>query len=303
MIRSRNRFRLVKTATLFALCGGLVIGWKFRHEIRHAFDAPPKPAGLGWIDKFPAPVQIDSGKRSNVFYVGEPLGFKLDKSATHFELRDYWAKVVDSGKASDKFQVKAQPPGWYKLYLYGDQDRGAPFGKIVGGTTFVVFRRDARFPALPSRDVSGGSDGANDEPMRGVIGMGPQRLRVDDAAKPDEAIAKIAQDVALDRTYYLPFDPLRKRVLMCAFPNGTKGKEVGVRKIVAHFKNDIEYWEARNEPNGGSSGRDFAISEMKPFYQTVKSVSPTLKVLGPGTVSLNPKMQKWLDDFFQSGGV
>ncbi len=300
IFQPRTRSRLAKVASLFAVCAGLTIGWKFRHEIRHAFDpAPPTP--LRWVDKFPPPIQIDSGKRSNVFYSGELLRFKSDKAVSRYEVRSYSADIVDSGIASRSFVVKAQPPGWYKLYLYDVEDRGEPFGKTVGGTTFVVFRHDAHFPALPSRDVSGGSD-SNDEPMRGVIGMGPQRLRVEDAGKPDEAIAKIEQDVALDKKYYLPFDPARKRVLMCAFPNGTKGKEAGVRQIVAHFKNTIQYWEARNEPNFASNGGDFALNEMKPFYQTVKSVSPRLKVLGPGTVSLNPDMQRWLDNFFAAGG-
>lgn len=292
---------MAKLAAFCVVLGALLIGWKFRHPLRHAFDPAPPALPLGWVDKFPTPLQIDSGQRSNVFYVGRPLFFKLSQSAARWEVRSYTARVVDSGGATDRISVKSQPPGWYKLYVYGETDRGAPFGKIIGGTTFCIFRNDARFPALPSRDVPGGSL-SNDEPMRGVLGMGPQRLRVDDAAKPDEAISQIAQDVALDKKYYLPFDPARKRVLFCAFPNGTEGKEAGVRKIVARFQHDIQYWEPRNEPNGGASGRDFALNEMKPFYETVKSVNPQLKVIGPGTVSLNPDMQKWLDDFFAAGG-
>ena len=88
---------------------------------------------------------------------------------------------------------------------------------------------------------------------------------------------------------------------MVAFPNGTKNL-AGVKKIVEHFKDVVEYWEPRNEPNGGSTGADFAVKEMKPFYETVKSVDPKLKVLGPGTVSVNPHLQPWLEDFFKAGG-
>ena len=42
---------------------------------------------------------------------------------------------------------------------------------------------------------------------------------------------------------------------------------------------------------------------MKPFYDAVKSVDPKLKVLGPGTVSVNPHLQPWLEDFFKVGGA
>lgn len=293
--------RLSKAALLFAVCSSLAIGWRYGRT-RHSND--PAPPLKGFIDTPPPGVLValDSGKRSNVFYVGEPISFKLDNPAARYEVRNYRAEVVDSGPTRDRINLKTQPPGWYKLYIYGVINRGEPWGDAVGGTTFVVFRNDSRFPALPSRDIAGGSEASEDEPMRGVIGMGPQRLRVEDAGKPDEAIAKIAIDVALDKKYYLPFDPARKRVLMVAFPNGTKGKENGVRRIAERFKNDIRYWEPRNEPNFGTGGSDFAINEMKPFYQTIKSVSPNLQVMGPGTVSLNADMQNWLDDFFKAGG-
>ncbi len=306
MISMRKISFVGKTALLLALCGVLIFGWKFRRAIRHAFDAPAQAASSGWVGETPPLVaSLDSGKRSNVFYVGEAISFAINKPFARFEVRNYQAEIVDGGRAANQdartIALKKQPPGWYKLYVFGERDQGGRWGEAIGGTTFVVFRRDARFPALPSRDVPSGSD-SNDQPMRGVLGMGPQRLRVEDAAKPEEAIAKIEQDVALDRRYYLPFDPIRKRVLLCAFPNGTKGKESGVRQIVAHFQNDIAYWETRNEPNFAGSGRDFALNELKPFYETVKSVNPSLKVLGPGTVSVNPGTQAWLDDFFGSGG-
>ncbi len=41
---------------------------------------------------------------------------------------------------------------------------------------------------------------------------------------------------------------------------------------------------------------------MKPFYETVKSVSPGLKVMGPGTVSVGPGLQGYLRSFFGAGG-
>lgn len=260
---------------------------------------PPYP-----MDNPPLVANLDSGKRSNVFYVGEPISFRVDKPATRYEVRDYRANIVDKGSSTRSsnatLKLKAQPPGWYKLYIYGATNQGDFYENTLGGTTFVVFRRTAGFPSLPSREVSGGSHPSQEAPMRGVTGMGPQRL-IANADDVEGTIRNLEKDIALDRKYYLPFDKTRNRVLMAAFGNGTKNL-ANVRRIVAHFKNDIRYWEPRNEPNFGSGGRDFAVNEMKPFYETVKGVSPQLRVLGPGTVSINAEMLRWTDDFLRAGG-
>ncbi len=250
-------------------------------------------------------VTLDSGRRNPIFYVGEPITFMVGGRgpATSYLVRDYYGKVVDQGRCGARLAIKALAPGWYKLYVYGDVDQGPPWGKVVGGTNIAVFRRDPHFPPLAPKDAPGGGDGIGDQPTRDVTGMGPERLSVSDASKPDEAIQKLAGEIAIDRKLYLPYDPVRHRVLMVAFPNGTKDLE-GVRKIVTRFQNDVQYWETRNEPNGGSSGADFAVKEMKPFYDTVKGVNPRLKVMGPGTVGIAPpgNMLGWIEDFLKAGG-
>jgi hypothetical protein len=146
------------------------------------------------------------------------------------------------------------------------------------------------------------NDPAIDSVMRGVMGMGPARHKVDDAANPADAFYQLDGDIALDKQFYLPYDPTRKRNLLVAFPNGTKGKESGVRQVVARYKGTVQYWESRNEPNATTTGADFAINEMKPFYEAVKSVDPNAKVLGPGVVCINPFMLAWIEDFLRAGG-
>lgn len=263
-----------------------------------------KTQASGWSWKLPPnAVSLDPGRRNPIFYVGEKIHFVVGgKPAARYEVRGYYGDLVDRGLAGTSVALKPEPPGWYKLYVYGDTDQGEPWGKIVGGTCFAVFRRTPGFPPLAPKDAPGGGDGIGDQPTRDTIGMGPERLSVPDASKPDEAIKQLEGEIAIDRAMYLPFDPQRHRVLFVAFPNGTKDL-AGVRQIVAHFQNDVEYWEPRNEPNGGSSGADFARNEMQPFYETVKSVNPKLKVLGPGTVSIGPQLLPWLDDFFKAGGA
>ena len=169
---------------------------------------------------------------------------------------------------------------------------------MVGGTTFVIFRKNPNFPELPPKGTPGG-DG--DEVIRGVTGMGPQRHQ-GNAESPDESIEQLDDAVAIDRQMYLPFDPVRKRALMIAFGGGTADLE-GVKKIVEHFKGVVQYYEPRNEPNFGANGGDFLQNEMKPFYRLVKTVDPKLKVMGPGTVSIAPAQLPFIEHFLKEGGA
>ncbi len=255
--------------------------------------------GWSWAPRKDA-VQPDCGKRNPVFYVGEPVVFSLGPSAARYEVRDYWGELVDQGPAGERITLKVPKPGWYKLYVYG-KEATKQWGDMVGGTMLAVFRRNPNFPELPSKAAPGGGV-TEDEVMRGVSGMGPQRHAAN-ADKPEESIRELEKSIAIDRQMYLPYDPLRKRALMIAFSNGTKGKEAGVRKIVEHFKDVVRYYEPRNEPNYGSSGKDFAEKEIRPFYETVKGVDKNLKVMGPGTVAINPSLLPFIEDFLKAGGA
>ncbi len=288
------------TACIFVWTAALIIGAgaAAAESVRH-----PEPARTkGWSWKTPPDeVRPASGKRSHVFYVGEPVTFKLGGAAATYEVRNYWGDLVDQGPAGASVTLPVTEPGWYKLYVYGKEVR-KEWGDIVGTTMFVILRNDPRFPPLPARSVSGGSYPSMDEPMRGVLGIGPQRHAARNLDKLDDVFKALDGDVALDTNYYLPFDPARKRALMMAFPNGTKGKLDAVRQVVERFKDQVRYWEPRNEPNFGASGAAFVTNELKDFYATVKAVDPNLKVMGPGTVSVGPQLQGWLEDFFKAGG-
>ena len=266
----------------------------------------PCAMAQGWVSSPAAgTVTLDTGKRNPVFMVGEQIQFHIQgPGGVRWEVRGFDGEVADAGSVLGGFEIRVKPlqPGWYKIYVYGLAPH-PPFGKEIAAMPFAMFRKRSGFPDLPLRGTPFGSDSSMDEPMRGVTGMGPQRYAVD-ASKPEESIRKLEANIALDRVYYLPYDPLRKRVLIAAFPAGTRNL-AGVRQIVEHFKNDIQYWEPRNEPNGGSSGADFVEKELKPFYETVKGVDTNLKVLGPGTVSIGPLRSGlvWIEDFLKAGGA
>lgn len=290
-----------------------------------------RAARADWLFSYPPNmVNLDSGKRNNVFYSGDSIRFTLTvanygtyalQGAVRYEVRDYWGSVVDQGTtpaptaaAASTVALRSEPPGWYKLYLHGPAI-AAPWGDSVGGTMFVVFRPNANFPTMPSPLLPGNSgvfDG--DEVARGVTAMGPQRHPVSDASEPDQAIAQLDPSVALDKQYYTspPFsDPQRGRPLLIAFPNGVgssnpvqQGKNLaGLGRIVAHFHGDVKYWEPLNEPNYRYSGADYVNKELKPFYQTVKSVDPACKVLGPAVVTIGPSGLSWIEDFLKAGGA
>ena len=94
-------------------------------------------------------INIKSSARSNIFYTGQPIGFRLSSAARTYEVRDYYGNLVDSGTAGPELAItKVTQPGWYKLYVYGSQTRST-WGDVVGGTTFAIIRDDANFPKLP----------------------------------------------------------------------------------------------------------------------------------------------------------
>ena len=264
--------------------------------------APCVPLQAAWqSNPPPVSVTVQSNKRGHIFYKGEAIAFKLSNSgATRYEIRDYYGNLVEQGAVTSTAITPAvQQPGWYKLNLFG-ADQGMPFGTSLGSSMFSIIRNDPNFPKMPAAGTYGGG-GLIDEVTRGVFGYGPQRHLVNDAGAPAAEIARLDQEIALDQQYYTPFDSYRKRDLLIVFPNGTSNL-AGVRQIVDHFKGSVRYWEARNEPNFAMSATAFVNNELAPFYQTVKSVDPTLKVLGPGAVSVGPAMAGFTDEFFRAGG-
>ena len=278
----------------------------------------------------PNQVTLDSGHRNHLFYVGDAVKFSLTitnygtyaltaQTPVRYEVRDYWGSVVASGTVpaptpnvpTTLALPSVTQPGWYKLYLH-QPTAAAPWGDSIGGTMFVILRPTPGFPAMPSETLpgnSGGSDGG-DEVARGVLGMGPERHPITDASQPAQAFASLDPAIAQDKQYYTPFDPQRPRPLLIAFPNGVASSDptqqsknlAGLAQIVAHYHNDVKYWEPRNEPNYAYSGADYVNKELKPFYQTVKSVDPTCKVLGPAVVTIGPYGLSWLEDFLKAGG-
>ena len=98
-------------------------------------------------------------------------------------------RLVDQGKCGARLAVRALGPGWYKLYVYGDvRTRGHRGGRSSAGPTSPCSGGTRTSRRSRPRDAPGGGDGIGDQPTRAVTGMGPERLSVQDAGEPDEAI-------------------------------------------------------------------------------------------------------------------
>ena len=252
----------------------------------------------------PAPnaLTVQSGSRNNVFYVGQPVTFQISNPTDHYQVRDYYGNLVDQNSIQGtSFTVNVTDPGWYKLDIFGTANQGAPWGQVVGGTMFCIFRNNPNFPTLPPPDPNLYYQ-LDDEVMRGVTGMGPQRLYISNADNPAADIPRLQQEIAIDQQYYLPYDPLRNRQLIIAFPGGTSNL-AGVLAVVQAFHNVVKYYEGMNEPNFNTDGASFVTQQLIPFYQTVKSVDPTLKVVGPAVVTIGQGYGlDWIGDFLGAGG-
>ena len=268
-----------------------------------------KAAG-GWLFQ-PPPVVVTATTthRSNIFYVGQPVSFALNGSgATTYQVRDYWGNIVDQGAASKNIAINVSAPGWYKLYLYGITSIPT-YGSAVGGNTFVIMRDDPHFPALPAQSLAYGyglgpnNDYAADAPTRGLLRMGPTRHYIFPSQASQYVPGKI-DDISLDQQFYLANpDPVRPRDLMMNLGKAATSTSdlAGVTTIAKTYQDSVHYWEGRNEPNNGTLAANY-VAEAKQYYTAIKAANPSLKVMGPSTVNVNPQSLNWLNDFFQAGG-
>jgi hypothetical protein len=216
--------------------------------------------------------------------------------------------TIDSASVSliggQKYKIRME-------YYQGAYDAVASLGWISPSTPRQIIPSGALYPtddsALPG-GLTGtyykgltSSDHTEDQVIRAVTAMGPERLNVD-ASNPAQAIASLQADVEAAEALYLGRDSVRHRALMVAFTRGTENL-AGVKQIVAAFQNRIQYWEGQNEPNYAFSGSAYVEIE-KNFYNTIKGVNPNLKVLGPATVTIAPGNNglDWIRQFLQAGG-
>jgi hypothetical protein len=268
----------------------------------------PTRSGDFISDHYPNRIDVMWDRRNQIYYVGEPINITQRHggwSGQHYEVRDYWGKVVDQGTLNgSSVRANVTQPGWYTLQVFhaGGVENGV-LRDVAGGVQFTIMRDDARFPKFTNLNVDTvRGDRLEDNIVRAVTGMGPQRHNIKNGANPDGWIADVKANVDIEKQYYLPGDPVRDRKLLFAFSGDESFVTAeGAKKVAAAFKGTQNYFEGTNEPNFFTNPQASA-AESCMLKAAVTSVDPTAKVIGPGVVDIDPGYGlPWIDAYLAAG--
>ena len=264
------------------------------------------PGGWSWNSFRRTRSPWTRGRRNPIFSVGEKITFVVGgKPATRYEVRDYDGVAGRSGAGGrDRHAEGREPPGWYKLYVYGDTDQGEPWGRIVGGTMLRRLPPPAWLPAACAerRPRRRGRHRRPADARHHRHGAGTAVRAGREQARRGDPNSWTARSPSTGRCTF-PSIPLRHRVLMVAFPNGTKDLD-GVRRIVDHFQNDVavlgaaQRAERRQQRRGLRRQGDEAVLR----YGQVRQ--PQAQGPGAGHRRHRPagRHAGWIEDFFKAGG-
>lgn len=180
---------------------------------------------------------LASGKKRNGLHLGgDTITVPLDKvtGATSYEVRDWDGNIVSTGSlAGTENAVSPAAPGggwpynWYRIFGIGPTN-DAGFGHSYWITNALYAPSDSRLMTMPDgATLSGGpADNTVDMIADNVLGIGPSRLLISDAARPTTGSYTIAnqQDAAATAVAYwsspsVGADSARPRPIICEFPN------------------------------------------------------------------------------------
>jgi hypothetical protein len=147
---------------------------------------------------------------------------------------------------------------------------------------------------LPGSWNAGGVSGDRGAALASVFGMGGVRISLDwsqmlpdgtsgptDFSAYDAEIAAASQEAAAMHVQ-LSVQVGSGGPELAFVNNGTWGARV--EQVVEHWKSEVHYWEAWNEPNATyGSPQSYVQNVLAPFYAAVKAADPTAQVIG-GTV-------------------
>ncbi|MBC7784032.1 MAG: discoidin domain-containing protein [Burkholderiales bacterium] len=208
-------------------------------------------------------------------------------------------------EAGRRYDIKVQ-------YFQGGWDSTISLAWSSPSTPKEIVPANVLFPTVSTLTAGGltgtyyngltSGDPSENQVVRDVTGMGPERLNIADTSDPQKAIESVQLTIAASHALAVGRDAVRPNDLLLAFTNGTSNL-ASVKQIVTALQDKVKYWEGQNEPNYHFKGRDY-VAVQKAFYETVKSVNPKLKVIGPATVSIIPDGEGlyWLSDFLDAGG-
>ncbi|MGD0541215.1 MAG: PA14 domain-containing protein [Tepidisphaeraceae bacterium] len=229
------------------------------------------------------------------------------------ELINHW---TDHSEAQDSGTITLTAGQRYNIEMDYYQDGGGAIAQLLWSTpaqpTMTMIDSGHLFASVTATSPGGltgqywgiltGNIAGIDAVVNDVIGMGPERYSVENAADPTDAIAQLTADIDIDEQMYIPYDSNAQ--LLIAFPNlntSDPAQIAGVEAIVSHFAGIVENYEGMNEPNFSYSGAQYVPIE-EAFYNAVKAGDPNANVLGPAIVTIGPYGLNWANDFFANGG-
>jgi hypothetical protein len=190
-------------------------------------------------------------------------------------------------------RLTARKPGPYQVDVRLFQGKTNVSGQCLNYAVGAPGNRlDLR--TLPGGADAGGVTGPRGAALADIFGTGGHRIALDwrrmlpngtagptDFSSYDNEIAAASKDAA-DRHVLLSVQVGSGGPERAFVDNGTWG--VRVAQLVLHWKSEIHYWEAWNEPNNSyGPAADYVQKVLAPFHAAVKATDSSAKVIG-GTV-------------------
>jgi hypothetical protein len=240
-----------------------------------------------------------------------PADFKLN-----YEIRDFWEKVITSGKVAEKVAAKGNlttdlklpdlPLGYYRVVFTADDD------KLYDEVIFGIYQEMAFTGKLPPNWPLG-CHGFDGNPLVRKLGFGWTRswdfkMKAVMPA-PDKMNFKETTDIVVERcraaklnlmpilgtsfsTYHTPaYDRIPEWAVaekrhssiktykhMLKFPRIDAWKTY-IKTCVERYKGEVQAWEVLNEPNCWLTPEEY-VPYLKAAYEAAKEVDPDCIVVG-----------------------
>lgn len=220
----------------------------------------------------------------------------------NYYVRNYYGTQVASGTLTAATTLalgSSLPYGWYKIFLT-QTTNDATYGFAAGGTTFLVWPTDARFPTLVGWPLAPARRGQQQaiHPMRGAMMHAPNRYVINNCeayntgtpGDLDNIISCITNELDWyhNPAYQDSVRPHRSIVEFVSNATTTLG-QTGVTMVVSTLCNmfgvgKFVFEGPANEPGG--SGAAIATN-MATVYNAIKAGNASAFVIGPDPVSIN----------------
>lgn len=193
--------------------------------------------------------------------------------------------VVSGTEAKQTFTFTPPENGWYTVETQVSKNGSRIAGKGLNlGVT-------PSFAGLP--DIAVGppvnNNHVNDPQRMAFSGLRLDRVNTSWSSDPVGHINNVLNQAVANNVN-----------VIVQFENKAQATDLAhIAQRVNQFKGRVKYWEVWNEPNLFGASPESYVTVLKDAYNTIKSIDPNAKVLGPTLVDIN---LDWYRRFYQAGG-